>query len=225
MSIWKKWILALVLVPVVAVAAYVALIHIPLCPQKKGMTYYSRASSAYTVANKATILDYCQRNGFNTHYCFLVDYSIKSGTPRFFIFDLTQQRVVYSCLCAHGMGGGSTARTPVFSNSEGSLCSSLGRFVITGVGSRSYKNCFRLKGLDPINCNAASRGILIHAGRMVTYHKWLPYIPLSKTCEGCLTITKSGLRKLHEIYNREENKRILIYSFYGTKTVLPSQSN
>ena len=89
--------------------------------------------------------------------------------------------IVFSCLCAHGLGGGSTAITPVFSNSEGSLCSSLGRFVITGIGSATYKNCFRLKGLDPVNNNAATRGILIHAGRMVSYHKLLPYIPLSKT--------------------------------------------
>ena len=124
-----------------------------------------------------------------------------------------KKKVIYSCLCAHGLGGGSTAITPVFSNSEGSPCSSLGRFVITGVGSKTYKKCFRLKGLDPVNNNAATRGILIHAGRMVTYHKLLPYMPLSKTCEGCLTITKKGLFKLHELYRQEKNKQILVYSF------------
>lgn len=124
-----------------------------------------------------------------------------------------KKKVIYSCLCAHGLGGGSTAITPVFSNSEGSLCSSLGRFVTTGGGSKTYKKCFRLKGLDPVNNNAATRGILIHAGRMVTYHKLLPYMPLSKTCEGCLTITKKGLFKLHELYRQEKNKQILVYSF------------
>lgn len=215
MSKWKKWLLAIVFVPVLGLLAYFAFIHIPISPQKEGMHYYSKVSAAYRFEDKAAILDYCKRQGFNTHYCILVDYSIKSGTPRFFIYDFTQQKVVYKCLCAHGMGGASTAKKPVFSNSEGSLCSSLGRFVITGVGSRSYKNSFRLEGLDPVNSNAASRGILIHAGRMVTYHRLLPYIPLSKTCEGCLTITKSGLFKLHKLYGQEENKRILVYSYNG----------
>lgn len=170
-------------------------------------------SADYVFKDMDAILGYCSDNGFNTNYCILVDYSIKSGSPRFFIYDFTKKKVIYRCLCAHGLGGGSTAITPVFSNSEGSLCSSLGRFVTTGVGSKTYKKCFRLKGLDPVNNNAATRGILIHAGRMVTYHKLLPYMPLSKTCEGCLTITKKGLFKLHELYRQEKNEQILVYSF------------
>lgn len=209
----KKLIVSFLLITLLLVIAYIVIINIPICAKKKGMTYYSQMSAEYVFKDKDAIHDYCLNNGFNTHFCILVDYSIKSGNPRFFIYDFSKKKIVYKCLCAHGLGGGSTAIRPVFSNSEGSLCSSLGRFVISGIGSSTYKNCFQLEGLDPTNCNAARRGILIHAGRMVTYHKLLPYMLLSKTCEGCLTITKSGLFKLHELYRQEENKRILVYSF------------
>lgn len=213
----KRLILAFLIIALLLVLAYIVIINIPICAKKKGMNYYSQVSAEYVFKDKDAIHDYCSENGFNTNFCILVDYSIKSGNPRFFIYDFYKKKVVYKCLCAHGLGGESTAITPVFSNSEGSLCSSLGRFVISGIGSACYKNCFRLEGLDPINCNAARRGILIHAGRMVSYHKFLPYMILSKTCEGCLTITKSGLFKLHELYKQEKNKRILVYSFCDNK--------
>ena len=209
----KKLIVSFLLITLLLVIAYILIINIPICAKKKGLHYYSTVSADYVFKDKDAIIEYCSDNGFNTNYCIFVDYSIKSGSPRFFIYDFTKKDIVFSCLCAHGLGGGSTAITPVFSNSEGSLCSSLGRFVITGIGSATYKNCFRLKGLDPVNNNAATRGILIHAGRMVSYHKLIPYIPLSKTCEGCLTITKKGLFKLHELYRQEKNKQILVYTF------------
>ena len=30
---------------------------------------------------------YCDKNGYNTNYCFLVDFSIHSGKRRFFVWD------------------------------------------------------------------------------------------------------------------------------------------
>lgn len=211
----KKLIVSFLLFALlVIVASYIVIVNVPVSAKQKGKNYYSKVSADYVFEDVDEMLNYCSINGFNTNYCIIVDYSIKSGSPRFFIYDFKRKKVVYKCLCAHGLGGGSTAVTPIFSNSEGSLCSSLGRFVITGIGSANYKNCFRLIGLDPINNNAARRGILIHAGRMVTYHRLLPYMFLSKTCEGCLTITKSGLFKLHDIYRQETNKNILVYSVY-----------
>lgn len=130
-----------------------------------------------------------------------------------FVVDNKFENINYFGRCAHGLGGGSTARKAVFSNSYGCRCSSLGKFAISGVGSAHYRNCFRLNGLDKTNNNAARRGVLIHSGKNVSGHKLLPWMFLSKSCEGCFTITKEGLLKLHNIYEKEDNKRILVYAY------------
>ncbi len=67
---------------------------------------------------------YCKQKGFNTDYCFLVDFKLHSGKQRFFVWDLKGDSIKHSSLCAHGYGKNSTVRKPVFSNVEGSYCSS-----------------------------------------------------------------------------------------------------
>ena len=47
---------------------------------------------------------YCVEKGFNTNYCFLVDFSIPSGKKRFFVWDFKGDSIKYSSLCAHGYG-------------------------------------------------------------------------------------------------------------------------
>jgi hypothetical protein len=64
---------------------------------------------------------YCDKNGYNTNYCFLVDFSIHSGKRRFFVWDFKGDSVKYASLCAHGYGKNSTVSKPVFSNVEGSV--------------------------------------------------------------------------------------------------------
>ena len=51
---------------------------------------------------------YCDKNGYNTNYCFLVDFSIHSGKRRFFVWDFKGDSVKYASLCAHGYGKNST---------------------------------------------------------------------------------------------------------------------
>lgn len=55
---------------------------------------------------------YCVDKGFNTNYCFLVDFCIHSGKKRFFVWDFRGDSVVYASLCAHGYGKNSTASKP-----------------------------------------------------------------------------------------------------------------
>lgn len=206
-----------VIIILTVVVALAVAVNYPVCSKKRGMSYYKVATTTPHYKNKSALRSYCQSNGFNTNYCMLVDYSIPSGKPRFFIYDFNKKRIVYRCRCAHGRGGGSTARKAVFSNSYNSKCSSLGKFVVTGIGSAHFKNCFRLQGLDKSNSNAEKRGILIHAGWDVTHHKFLRWMFLSRSCEGCLTITKGGLMKIHELYRKETNKKILVYSYLSGK--------
>ena len=62
---------------------------------------------------------YCVEKGFNTNYCFLVDFSIPSGKKRFFVWDFKGDSIKYSSLCAHGYGKESTPKKPVYSNEIG----------------------------------------------------------------------------------------------------------
>ena len=55
---------------------------------------------------------YCDKNGYNTNYCFLVDFSIHSGKRRFFVWDFKGDSVKYASLCAHGYGKNSTVSKP-----------------------------------------------------------------------------------------------------------------
>jgi hypothetical protein len=208
------WSFGTVLIGIVLLAGgYLTLVNIPYKCKSPNMSYYACIQENPSHKNKVALREYCRRNGLNTNLCILVNYGIRSGVPRFFVYDFNKKRIIYRCRCAHGLGGGSTARTPVFSNSVESKCSSLGKFVVSGVGSAHFRNSIRLRGLEVSNSNAEKRGILIHAATIVTEFRWLPWIPLNKSCEGCFTITKGGLMKLHKIYNKESNKRILVYAY------------
>lgn len=198
---------------IIVAVAYIIVMSIPYRKKTAGMKYYSSVKQAPPFRDKQALRNYCENAGFNTNVCVLVNYSIRSGSPRFFVYDFNKLKIVYRCRCAHGLGGGSTARKAVFSNSYGSRCSSLGKFVFSGIGSVHYKNCIRLRGLDESNDNAEKRGILIHSASIVTRFRWLPWIPLSKSCEGCFTITKGGLMKMHDILQKEKNKKILVYAY------------
>ena len=42
---------------------------------------------------------YCLKNGYNTNYCFLVDFSIHSGRRRFFVWDMKGDSIKYTNVC------------------------------------------------------------------------------------------------------------------------------
>ena len=86
---------------------------------------------------------YVRQHGMNEHYALFVDYSIRSGKPRLFVWDFRKGRVVASTYVMHGDGGGSTAQRPRFSNRIGSNCSSLGKCLRLGKGRERH-----LKGIQ-----------------------------------------------------------------------------
>ena len=110
---------------------------------------------------------------------------------RFFIYDLQRGKRVMSSYCMHGSGKGNTAAQPKFSNTSGSGCTSLGRYVMIGKGGMKFKNCVRLRGLDKSNYLAEARGILIHsAGKVTRFSGEKEYIPLGTESRGCFTVFK-----------------------------------
>ena len=158
---------------------------------------------------------YAIEHGLSTQYCFFVNYAIPSGTPRFFVWDFAQHKVVGTARCMHGSGLANTASTPVFSNRVNSNCSSLGRFeVLRNEHGSRLRRSFRLQGLDKENSNAYGRGLLIHSSRWVDQHKHKKYIPLhTPSCQGCVTISTNGMRYVEKLV-KGENKNILLWTFY-----------
>jgi len=98
----------------------------------------------------------------------VIDYSLPSSQPRLFVFDLAKQKLLFRELVAHGKGSGGN-RPDFFSNSPGSLATSLGLFVTedTYVGGNGYS--LRLRGLEEgINDMAWDRMIVMHGASYVS---------------------------------------------------------
>ena len=98
----------------------------------------------------------------------VIDYSLPSDQPRLFVFNVASRKLLFRELVAHGKtSGGNLAR--FFSNSPGSLATSLGLFVTadTYVGANGYS--LRLKGLEEgVNDMAWDRAIVLHGASYVS---------------------------------------------------------
>lgn len=158
-------------------------------------------------------LAFARRHNMNEHYALFVDYGIPSGSPRLFVWDFHQKKVIASTYVMHGPGGGSTDKKPRFSNRPGSECSSLGRFYVTKEHGNRLKYSFRLKGMDIDNQTAFARGLMIHGARWVDTWCWKKYIPLNRNCcQGCVTVSSRGMDYLWKLIRREK-KALLLWNY------------
>lgn len=98
----------------------------------------------------------------------VIDYSLPSTQPRLFIFDLNKRKLLFRELVAHGKNSGGNL-TNFFSNSPGSLATSIGLFVTedTYMGGNGYS--LRLRGLEEgVNDMALDRAIVMHGASYVS---------------------------------------------------------
>jgi hypothetical protein len=98
----------------------------------------------------------------------VIDYSLPSSQPRLFVFSLTSRKLLFLELVAHGKNSGGDIAN-YFSNSSGSLASSLGLFVTedTYIGGNGYS--LRLRGLEEgVNDMAWDRAIVLHGAYYVS---------------------------------------------------------
>jgi hypothetical protein len=98
----------------------------------------------------------------------VIDYSLPSTQPRLFVFDLAARKLLFRELVAHGKNSGGNI-TNFFSNSPGSLATSLGLFVTEDpyIGGNGYS--LRLKGLEEgVNDMALDRAIVMHGASYVS---------------------------------------------------------
>lgn len=97
----------------------------------------------------------------------LIDYSLPSTEPRFWLINLEKRKLVLEELVAHGRGSGENFAQS-FSNIPGSFSSSLGLYRISQPYVGVHGPSIRLIGLEPgINDRAYERAIVIHGASYV----------------------------------------------------------
>lgn len=100
----------------------------------------------------------------------VVDFSLPSRQPRFFLVDVASGQVEKSWLVAHGSGSDPKATGMVerFSNQPGSHASSRGAYLTADTYVGQHGRSQRLIGLDPDNYMAMDRAIVIHGADYVS---------------------------------------------------------
>ena len=148
-------------------------------------------------------LTYCEANGFNENYYFLVDMSIHSGKNRFFVYDFISENITDKNLVTHGScdkfeDNETKWEKAKFSNTKNSHCSSKGKFKI---GKRDYSSWginvkYWLHGLENSNKNAVERVVVLHSWNAVKNKEIYPkYSPLSW---GCPAVSNEFMKVLDE---------------------------
>ncbi|WP_145857012.1 murein L,D-transpeptidase catalytic domain-containing protein [Pedobacter suwonensis] len=171
------------------------------------------------VANKISedrineALTFCQKNDMDTSTAIMIDMSIHSGKNRIFVYDFKQKKITIEGLCAHGVGGGSTPIKPVFSNKEGSYCTSLGKYKVKG---RSYSNWgihvhYKMYGLEKTNSNAFERLVVLHSYTPVPNHEIYPQTLFGQSA-GCPVLSDATMSKIDALL-KAKKKPILLWIY------------
>lgn len=142
---------------------------------------------------------FCNKRDFNTKFCLLIDMSLHSGLKRFFVWDLKGDSIMHRFMVAHGCCDSPwsyafTKDDPGFSNTDGSHCSSLGKYRL---GKRAYSEWgvgikYIMHGLESSNSNAESRLIVFHSWDEITDDEIYP----DGTVEGwgCPTLSNNSFK-------------------------------
>lgn len=165
-------------------------------------------------AKADTAKQYSKSKGFSERYCILIDFSFHSGKNRLFVWDFERDTIKMQGLCCHGYGQQSTQKTPVFSNVEGSYCSSLGKYR---VGDWAYSKWginvhYKMHGLEKTNNNAFKRWIVLHSHTPMPKKEIYPtHLPLGWS-QGCPVVSDDLMRKLDALL-KEEKKSLLLWIY------------
>ena len=125
----------------------------------------------------------------------IIDYSLPSESPRFFIIDVSKGSILYKSLVAHGRNSGANYAVS-FSNRKGSLKSSIGFFVTGETYYGKHGLSLRLNGLERnINDNAMDRAIVIHAASYVNEEFVKRYGRLGRSY-GCPALPKENYENI-----------------------------
>jgi hypothetical protein len=168
---------------------------------------------------KATeALAFCKEKHLNTDFCILIDMKIHSGKYRLFVWNFHQQKTDRKALCNHGCGKGelqSSGTKPLFSNTSGSLLTSLGKYK-TGIRSYSQYGInvhYKMHGLETGNSNAFKRLIVLHSHTPVPENEIYPtHLPMGWSF-GC-PVTDNATMTYLDKKLKDSTKPVLIWIYY-----------
>jgi hypothetical protein len=148
---------------------------------------------------------------WNQEIAFFIDMKINSGKNRFFICDLKNNKVIDQGLVAHGSGSEKGIQGQLkFSNVEGSLCTSLGKYAIGNYYQGKFGKSYNLYGLDKTNNNALTRHIVLHQFSTVPYEEQETSICNSY---GCPMVNEKFYKRIEKIIDNSKTK-ILLNIYY-----------
>lgn len=142
----------------------------------------------------------------------VIDYSKPSSSPRLWVLDLNNKKVLAHTFVAHGKGSG-VLRSTQFSDKVGSKKSSLGLFITGRVYNGKHGPSLRLHGLEKgFNGQAYSRAVVVHSAPYVSqaYLNQKGRLGLSW---GCPVLDEKVSDKVIQIIKNGT----LIFSFYPDK--------
>jgi hypothetical protein len=151
--------------------------------------------SAIIVAAKAG-LERVGARASSTDIVGVADFAQPSRVPRLHLVDMTGGKVE-TLLVAHGRGSDPdhTGWLKSFSNRPGSAATSEGDYITGDYYAGHHGRSMRLRGLDPSNCNAEERAIVVHAAWYVGPQVVREHGVLGRS-EGCFAVSDADLPKV-----------------------------
>jgi hypothetical protein len=119
-----------------------------------------------------SLKNFAKLHHYNDSLAFIVDFSIASGKPRIFLYNLSADSIITKGLVTHGSGLGSTEAKPVFGNKVGCLASAKGFYKIGQKYAGKFGLAYRLHGLQVSNNKAFERAVVFHS------HSCVPLTPV-----------------------------------------------
>lgn len=172
----------------------------------------SQTSAVQIPKEKITELkSFIKDRNYNQDLAVFINFKIKSGKYRYYVYDLKKDKILQSAIVSHGSGSNSRVYGELkFSNAENSYQSSLGKYEIKESYSGKFGKSYRLDGLDKTNSNARSRAIVIHSLDCVPDVESEDPACLSL---GCPMLSPKALKQTAKYIDGAANT-IILYAFY-----------
>ena len=150
---------------------------------------------------------YATAGKFNPQFCFLIDMSIASGTPRFFVYDMKKNQVMAAGLVTHGRCNQNWLAGRKYGNAIGCGCTSLGKYKVGNAYNGRFGLAYKLYGLDTSNSNAYNRFVVLHSMQCVPEQVVTPY-PICQS-DGCPTVSPGFLQQLSALIDNSKQPVLL----------------
>ncbi|MBC5834755.1 hypothetical protein G6N05_09810 [Flavobacterium sp. F372] len=164
-----------------------------------------------TLSKAEEIKAFLKKNSkYNKEVFFLLDMRIPSNKYRFFVYDTKKNQITDSGLVAHGSGSVTVTGELQFSNTDGSLMTSLGKYYIGNSYNGTFGKAYRMYGLDTSNSNAFLRNIVLHSHKKMPYEEQISPIVLSW---GCPMLNEKFYLRIQDVLDKSD-KNVLMYIYY-----------